>query len=147
MFTKLWCCLMFRSATLRMQTFMYLWPPLTNKMEQKERRDSKHCLVVDEDCGIPTSVVENHRAYYEAGPLAQSDPRSFLLSMSEYDKAQVYDVYGECQSFISISRATVGCLMVASNPGISTRRGHSRRGAREKVGNRQMTDFDLVHSI
>lgn len=50
--------------------------------------------MVDEDCGTPTSLVENYRAYNGKGPLAQSDPREYLLSMSEYDKAQAYDVYG-----------------------------------------------------
>jgi hypothetical protein len=52
-------------------------------------------VVVDEDCGIPASLVDSYRAYSEAGPLAQSDPRSVLLSMSEYDKNQFHDVYGE----------------------------------------------------
>jgi hypothetical protein len=54
-------------------------------------------VVVDEDCGIPTSIVESYQVYSENnenGPLAQSDPRSILLSMSEYDKPQAYDVYG-----------------------------------------------------
>ncbi|KXT08765.1 hypothetical protein AC579_4930 [Pseudocercospora musae] len=57
------------------------------------RRDSKTFLVVDEDCGIPTSLVEPYRSSNDSGPLAQSDPRSCLLSMSEYDKAQSYEVY------------------------------------------------------
>ena len=61
---------------------------------QTERRDSKNCVVVDEDCGISTSLVDCYRALYDSGPGAQSDPRSYLLSMSEYDKSQAYDVYG-----------------------------------------------------
>ncbi|CAK4033931.1 Hypothetical predicted protein [Lecanosticta acicola] len=61
---------------------------------QASRRDSKTFVVVDEDCGIPTSVVENYRAFTESGPLAQADPRSYLLSMSEYhDSKAAYDVY------------------------------------------------------
>lgn len=49
---------------------------------------------MDEDCGIPTSVVENYQS--ESGQLvAASDPRSYLLSMSEYDHHKAYDVYGE----------------------------------------------------
>ncbi|EME47753.1 hypothetical protein DOTSEDRAFT_69633 [Dothistroma septosporum NZE10] len=60
---------------------------------QIQRRDSKNFLVVDEDCGISASLVESYRAYNEKGPSAQSDPREYLLSMSEYDKAQAYDVY------------------------------------------------------
>ncbi|KXT04513.1 hypothetical protein AC578_8630 [Pseudocercospora eumusae] len=59
----------------------------------EQRRDSKTFLVVDEDCGIPTSLVESHRSSNDSGPLAPSDPRSYLLSMSEYDKAQSYEVY------------------------------------------------------
>lgn len=83
----------------------------------QERRDSKTFLVVDEDCGIPTSLVENYRAYHESGPLAQSDPRSILLSMSEYDK-QSYDVYGESTSF------------VATRALLPQYRGNGRRGCR-----------------
>lgn len=64
--------------------------------EQGERRDSKSFVVVDEDCGIPTSLLESYRGFQEHGPLAQTDPRSLLLSMSEYDKSQIYDVYGMC---------------------------------------------------
>ncbi|KAF2771824.1 hypothetical protein EJ03DRAFT_9591 [Teratosphaeria nubilosa] len=64
-------------------------------MRQHERRDSKSFLIVDEDCGIPTSVVESYRSHGDNGPLAQSDPRGYLLSMSEYEKPQAYDVYGE----------------------------------------------------
>ncbi|CAK1361109.1 hypothetical protein CB0940_03482 [Cercospora beticola] len=60
---------------------------------QVERRDSKQCLVVDEDCGIPSSLVESYRSRTETGPRAQQDPRSYLLSMSDYDKTQSYDVY------------------------------------------------------
>ena len=41
------------------------------------------------------SLVENYRGFHDNGPLAHSDPRSVLLSMSEYDKPQSYDVYGE----------------------------------------------------
>jgi hypothetical protein len=52
--------------------------------------------VVDDDCGIPESLLDAYRIYNnEVGPLAQSDPRSLLLSMSEYDKTQNYDVYGK----------------------------------------------------
>ena len=69
---------------------------LTNSLvSQGERRDSKTFVVVDEDCGIPTSVVESFRGFHDGGPLGQSDPRTFFLSMSEYDKPQSYDVYGE----------------------------------------------------
>nr|POE67115.1 hypothetical protein CFP56_72673 [Quercus suber] len=60
---------------------------------RNERRDSRSFVVVDEDCGIPISVVENFRAYPDSGQFARSDPRSLLLSMSEYDKSQGY-VYG-----------------------------------------------------
>lgn len=63
-------------------------------VSQVRRRDSKEFLVVDEDCGIPTTLVEHYRSHTEAGSLAQQDPRTYLLSMSEYDKAQSYDVYG-----------------------------------------------------
>lgn len=84
------------------------------KAAQSARRDSKSFVVVDEDCGIPTSIVESYRGYYDNGPLAQSDPRSLLLSMSEYDKSQGYEnVYGKSGSHT--------CL-VASVPG--------RRGSR-----------------
>ena len=62
---------------------------------QGARRDSKIFFVVDEDCGIPVSIVENYQSFTELGPLAHSDPRSLLLSMSEYDKPQHYEVYGE----------------------------------------------------
>jgi len=65
---------------------------------QGGRRDSKTFIVVDEDCGVPTAVVENFRPFHEGGPLAQSDPRSVFLSMSEYDNKQNYDVYGELQA-------------------------------------------------
>ncbi|KAF2212975.1 hypothetical protein CERZMDRAFT_40190, partial [Cercospora zeae-maydis SCOH1-5] len=57
------------------------------------RRDSKQCLVVGEDCGIPSSLVESYRSRTETGPRAQHDQRSYLLSMSDYDKAHSYDVY------------------------------------------------------
>lgn len=67
-------------------------------MRQDERRDSKSFLVVDEDCGIPTSVVEDYRAFSDNGPLAQTDPRALVLSMSEYNKPQNYEVYGEWQT-------------------------------------------------
>lgn len=77
-------------------------------MQQDERRDSKSFLVVDEDCGIPTSIVEDYRAFSESGPLAQSDPRALVLSMSEYDKSQNYDVYGEWRRNPFMHRQ--GCL-------------------------------------
>ncbi|KAH9844954.1 regulator medusa [Teratosphaeria destructans] len=63
-------------------------------MRQHERRDSKSFLIVDEDCGIPTSIVDSYHSHGDNGPLAQSDPRGYLLSMSEYEKPQAYDVYG-----------------------------------------------------
>lgn len=53
-------------------------------------------MVVDEDCGIPTSVLDSYRSHREHGPLAQFDPRGLLLSMSEYSKAPNYDLYGKC---------------------------------------------------
>ncbi|KAK5156183.1 hypothetical protein LTS14_005070 [Recurvomyces mirabilis] len=59
--------------------------------QQGERRDSKTFVVVDEDCGIPASIVENYRASPDNGATAQSDPRSYLLSMSEFNKQQGYD--------------------------------------------------------
>jgi hypothetical protein len=63
---------------------------------QGARRDSKTFVVVDEDCGIPVSLVESYRSYEGVGPLALSDPRSVLLSMSDYPQKQHYDdVYGE----------------------------------------------------
>ena len=68
-------------------------------------------MVVDEDCGIPTALVEDCRSYSEGGPLAQSDPRSVLLSMSEYNKSQNYELYGE-----SIYNSAM-CLVVALAPG------------------------------
>jgi len=61
---------------------------------QEDRRDSKTFAVVDEECSIPTSIVESHRIHYDNGPPAQADPRSYVLSMSDYDgKAHAYDVY------------------------------------------------------
>lgn len=80
-------------------------------------------MVVDEDCGIPTSVVESYRSYNDRGPLAQTDPRSYLLSMSEYDKPHSYNVYGKFASLM--------CL-VASVPGKERRgrRGLTRVGGR-----------------
>jgi hypothetical protein len=78
------------------------------QVEQGERRDSKVFAVVDEDCGIPVSLVENYRGFNENGPLAHSDPRSVLLSMSEYDKSQSYDVYGTSSTYD---------LVAASEPG------------------------------
>ncbi|KAI7187950.1 hypothetical protein KC363_g5727 [Hortaea werneckii] len=60
---------------------------------KSERRDSKTIVVVDEDCGVPTSIVESYRSFQDNGPLAQLDPEGLLMSMSEYDKPQTYDVY------------------------------------------------------
>lgn len=65
------------------------------RVQDHRRRDSKSFLIVDEDTGIPTSVVETYQAYQDNGPLAQSDPRSLLLSMSENSKSQNFNVYGE----------------------------------------------------
>nr|POE94664.1 hypothetical protein CFP56_16901 [Quercus suber] len=56
----------------------------------KGRRDSKSFVVVDEDCGIPISIIEDNSAYPDTGESARSDPRSLLLSMSEYGKPQSY---------------------------------------------------------
>lgn len=50
--------------------------------------------MVDEDCGVPTSIVESYRSFQDDGPLAPLDPQGLLMSMSEYDKPQTYDVYG-----------------------------------------------------
>lgn len=47
---------------------------------------------------MPPSIVENYRDFSESGPLAQSDPRALLLSMSEFDKTQNYNVYGKLPS-------------------------------------------------
>ncbi|KAK3619572.1 hypothetical protein LTR56_014794 [Elasticomyces elasticus] len=60
-------------------------------MRHQERRDSKSFIVVDEDCGIPAAVVDSYRAGFDNGPLALSDPRTLLLSMSEYNKQAGYD--------------------------------------------------------
>ncbi|KAI7288882.1 hypothetical protein KC315_g20135, partial [Hortaea werneckii] len=60
---------------------------------KSERRDSKTIVVVDEDCGVPTSLVESYRSFQGNGPLAPFDPQELLMSMSEYDKPQTYDVY------------------------------------------------------
>ncbi|KAI5368154.1 hypothetical protein Slin15195_G032880 [Septoria linicola] len=60
---------------------------------QGERRDSKQFLAVDEGCGIPTTTVETYRSHNLTGPEAHQDPQRHLSSMSEYDKAQSYDVY------------------------------------------------------
>ena len=64
-------------------------------MSQDERRDSKTSLVVDEDRGSPTLLVESFRPLEDGGPLASSDPRSLFLSMSEYEDKANYDVYGK----------------------------------------------------
>lgn len=67
-----------------------------DSVRQGERRDSKTFVVVDEDCGIPVSLVESFRAYNDVGQLVYSDPRSVLLSMSDYGQKQHYDdVYGK----------------------------------------------------
>ncbi|KAK0894880.1 hypothetical protein LTR91_023929 [Friedmanniomyces endolithicus] len=60
-------------------------------MRHQERRDSKSFLIVDEDYGIPSAVIDNYRAGHDNGPLARLDPRSLLLSMSEYNKPPGYD--------------------------------------------------------
>ena len=70
--------------------------------------------MVDEDCGIPTSIVDNYRAYQDNGPLAQSDPHLELLSMSEYDKAQNYNLYGES---ISRPQGVWRCCLSTGDPG------------------------------
>lgn len=68
----------------------------TDKATQIQHRSSlKSPVIVDEDCGIPTTVVDSYREHYEAGPLGPSDPQALLLSMSEYNKPPSYDVYGE----------------------------------------------------
>lgn len=77
---------------------------------QGERRDSKTFAVVDEDYGIPGSLVENHQACNGVGPLAQSDPRSLFLSMSEYDKPPYHDVYGKFNSIHQYLFVPHGCL-------------------------------------
>ncbi|WPG97849.1 Hypothetical protein R9X50_00063100 [Acrodontium crateriforme] len=60
-----------------------------------QRRDSKSFVVVDDDCGVPTSVVENYQENNDSGPAGQFDPQSLSLSMSEYDKSQAYSVYSD----------------------------------------------------
>ena len=68
----------------------------TNKTSQIQHRSSlKSPVIVDEDCGIPATVVDNYREHFDVGPLGPSDPQALLLSMSEYNKPQNYDVYGE----------------------------------------------------
>lgn len=69
--------------------------------------------MVDEECSIPTSLVESHRSHHDNGPPAQADPRNYVLSMSDYDgKAHAYDVYGECISLVMNVMVTTshGCL-------------------------------------
>ncbi len=51
-------------------------------------------MVVDEDCGIAQSLVDGYQIYSEVGPLAHTDQKTVLSSMSEFDKAQEY-VYGK----------------------------------------------------
>ena len=63
---------------------------------QISQRSRKSPVIVDEDCGIPTSVIDNYREEYDSGPLGPSDPRTLLLSMSDYKQPQSYDVYGTC---------------------------------------------------
>jgi hypothetical protein len=62
-------------------------------------------VIVDEDCGIPTSVIDNYREEYDSGPLGPLDPRTLQLSMSDYKQPQSYDVYGMCdrprQAFVN----------------------------------------------
>ena len=126
--------------------------------------------MVDEECGIPTSLVEKHRASSsDSGPLAHSDPRSFLLSMSEYDKTQAYNFYGECCLFASMSIAgesehdsslpsfpptMLGCLISRGRG----RGGQGRRGMEDGMGGQahvniedwrrwQMTDVTYTHRI
>lgn len=52
-------------------------------------------FIVDEDIGIPSSLIDEYRTSSESGPTGPADPRSLLLSMSEYDKTQSYDQYGK----------------------------------------------------
>lgn len=52
-------------------------------------------MIVDEDCGIPTSVIDSYREEYDSGPLGPTDPRTLLLSMSDYKQPQSFDVYGK----------------------------------------------------
>jgi hypothetical protein len=52
-------------------------------------------VIVDEDCGIPTSVIDSYREEYDSGPLGPTDPRTLLLSMSDYKQPQSFDVYGK----------------------------------------------------
>lgn len=83
-------------------------------------------MVVDEDCGVPTSVVESYRSCNDSGPLAQTDPRSYLLSMSEYDKSHSYNVYGKSASLMCLSV----CLRTGEGAPRQTRPHPSRGGGR-----------------
>ncbi|EGP84082.1 uncharacterized protein MYCGRDRAFT_96263 [Zymoseptoria tritici IPO323] len=60
---------------------------------QSGRRDSKSFVAVDEEGGVPASLAESFRSTPDSGPLAQSGPRSYSLSMSGFDKAEAYNVY------------------------------------------------------
>lgn len=62
---------------------------------QLSQRSRKSPVIVDEDCGIPTSVIDSYREEYDSGPLGPTDPRTLLLSMSDYKQPQSYDVYGK----------------------------------------------------
>lgn len=41
-------------------------------------------------------MIDSYREDYDAGPLGPTDPRTLLLSMSDYKQPQNYEVYGEC---------------------------------------------------
>jgi hypothetical protein len=52
-------------------------------------------VIVDGDCGIPTSIIDSYREEYDSRPLGPTDPRMLLLSMSDYKQPQSFDVYGK----------------------------------------------------
>ena len=56
---------------------------------------------------MPTSLVESYRSFQDNGPLAPFDPQELLMSMSEYDKPQTYDVYGMYSPSCNNTRAIV----------------------------------------
>ena len=41
-------------------------------------------------------MIDSYREDYDAGPLGPTDPRTLLLSMSDYKQPQNYEVYGKC---------------------------------------------------
>lgn len=52
-------------------------------------------------------MIDNYREEYDSGPLGPTDPRTLLLSMSDYKQPQSYDVYGKYNVFLVVRRHAV----------------------------------------